>query len=85
MSVDSVSALCEIAEENPELRRLILFVSVATLRDVWPMERFLAEPPSETDGQALELFHRVIRSIPEPERVKVWREVDTILEGRAAH
>ena len=51
MSADSVAALCEIADGMPELRRLILFVSVAVLRDVWPMDRFLAEPPSETDGQ----------------------------------
>ena len=85
MSAESVAALCEIADGMPELRRLILFVSVAVLRDVWPMDRFLAEPPSETDGQALDLFHRIIRSIPEPDRVKVWREVDSILDGRAAH
>lgn len=85
MSADHVSALCEIAERESDARRLILFVAVATVNDVWPMKRFLDEPQSETEAQASEMFHRVIRSIPEPERVKVWSEVDSILRGRAAH
>ena len=85
MSVDQVIALCKIADRDSDARRLILFVAVATIHNVWPMSRFLDEPESETEEQASELFHRVIRSIPEPDRVKVWGEVDAILEGRAAH
>lgn len=84
MSAENMSALYEGADSS-DIRRLILFVAVATIHDVWPMTRFLAEPVSETDEQAIDLFHRVIRSIPELDRVKVWREVDTILERGAAN
>ena len=85
MSADHVTALCEIAERDSDARRLILFVAVATVHDVWPMSRFLDEPVSQTDEQAGDLFHRVIRSIPESDRLKVWSEVDSILKGRAAN
>ena len=84
MSAENMSALYEGADSS-DIRRLILFVAVATIHDVWPMTRFLDEPVSETDEQASDLFHRVIRSIPELDRVKVWREVDTILERGAAN
>ena len=84
MSAENMSALYEGADSS-DIRRLILFVAVATIHDVWPMTRFLDEPVSETDEQAIDLFHRVIRSIPELDRVKVWREVDTILERGAAN
>lgn len=84
MIAENMSALYEGAE-SPDMRRLILFVAVATIHDVWPMNRFMGEPVSETEGQANDLFHRVIRSIPEPDRVKVWREVDTILKRGAVN
>lgn len=85
MSAESLFALYKSAGVGSEARRLILFVAVATIHGVWPMNRFMDEPESETEEHARELFHRVIRSIPEPDRVKVWGEVDAILKGRAAH
>lgn len=85
MNVESPTAPRAIAEGNSDARRLILFVAIATIHDVWPMNRLLDEPESETEEQSAALFHRIIRSIPEPDRVKVWREVDAILERGGVH
>ena len=69
-------AIWETAE--PDARRLMAFVLVATMQGVWPEAEFLASKPRETDAECIALFHRIIRSIPEPERQAVWREVDRL-------
>lgn len=58
-----------------ETRRMMLFVIVAIKHEAWPQAAFEASKPSETDDEAIELFHGLIRSIPEARRAEVWREV----------
>lgn len=58
-----------------ETKRLVMFVLVAVKEDVWPMAEFMATPASETDEQCIELFHSLIRTIPEADRTRCWAEV----------
>lgn len=78
---DAYLAMLEVAP--PEIRRIMLFVIVAIKHDAWPNEQFITAKQSETEAEANELFHRLIRSIPQDKRAAVWKEVEELSPGCA--